>query len=475
MRWRESLAPRRMARVAVVAPESRWRTALVAVADAGVVEVDIPVEGPRGPAAQALERLRRQAPASPAVPARVSAGALDVARAEEAGRVDLLAGEAELERVGAAAVTRHDVRALAGWAPAETLPALAERLAPLGASVVELPIPRGVDPPTLLAAGGAAERLRPLVATYATVAYRDVDPTWFAAAAYVVMFGMMFGDVGDGLVLVAGAWWLRRTRRPALAGYRGAWPLVAALGVAAVGFGFLYGEAFGPTGLVAELWLSPLDEPTRLLTAAVGVGAALLAVAYLLGTVNRLREGGVGLALYAPSGVAGTAVFAAAGLVAAGVWAEIAALWVAGLAVGAGGLVLAAVGLRAAAGPGAAGAVQAGVELFDLVVRLGANVVSFARLAAFGLTHAAVGKVVWDATVALWQPGPVAAGAVVVFLAGHVVAFALEALVAGVQALRLEYYELFSRIFVAEGRPFRPWHVPTAAGADREERAWSPG
>ncbi len=32
----------------------------------------------------------------------------------------------------------------------------------------------------------------------------------------------------------------------------------------------------------------------------------------------------------------------------------------------------------------------------------------------------------------------------------------------GIQALRLEYYELFSRIFEGEGRPFRPWHVPLA-------------
>ena len=53
------------------------------------------------------------------------------------------------------------------------------------------------------------------------------------------------------------------------------------------------------------------------------------------------------------------------------------------------------------------------------------------------------------------------AAAVVVFVVGNVLAFGLEALVAGVQALRLEYYELFSRIFVSEGRPFRPWHVPT--------------
>ena len=64
----------------------------------------------------------------------------------------------------------------------------------------------------------------------------------------------------------------------------------------------------------------------------------------------------------------------------------------------------------------------------------------------------------------------------VVFVVGHVVAFGLEALVAGVQALRLEYYELFSRIFVTEGRPFRPWHVPRPSiETSFEEEPCSPG
>ncbi len=103
---------------------------------------------------------------------------------------------------------------------------------------------------------------------------------------------------------------------------------------------------------------------------------------------------------------------------------------------------------------------QASVELVDLVVRLGSNVVSFTRLAAFGLTHAALGLLVWEGTRDLWHRGGVAAvGGVVVFVAGTALAFSLEALVAAIQALRLEYYELFSRVFVGQGAPFRPWHV----------------
>ena len=122
--------------------------------------------------------------------------------------------------------------------------------------------------------------------------------------------------------------------------------------------------------------------------------------------------------------------------------------------------MLLAVGLVLEAGHGAAALTQAGVEFFDAVVRLFSNLVSFTRLAAFGLMHAALGLVVFEAASALWG-GPVGVVlATLVFLGGNAVTFALEALVTGVQALRLEYYELYSRIFSGEGHAFAPWAMP---------------
>ncbi len=119
------------------------------------------------------------------------------------------------------------------------------------------------------------------------------------------------------------------------------------------------------------------------------------------------------------------------------------------------GLALAFAGFLADAGSGGTGLVQASAELVDLVVRLGSSVVSVTRLAAFGLTHAALGLLVWEGTRALWQRGGVlAAAGVVVFAAGTALAFSLEALVAAIQALRLGYCELFSRVFVTQGQPF---------------------
>ena len=217
--------------------------------------------------------------------------------------------------------------------------------------------------------------------------------------------------------------------------------------------------------MVPAIWLDPLTHPVTLLLAAVGIGAVMLACAYAFGMVNRWREGGWASALYAPSGVAGTALFLGAGVLAAGWHFHRDLLLAAGGFVALAGLALAAVGFVAGAGGGRAGGMQATVELFDLVVRIGSNLVSFTRLAAFGLTHAALGLLVWEGTRALWQRGGAACvAAVAVFALGTALAFSLEALVAAIQALRLEYYELFSRVFVAQGRSFRPWHTPVVAG-----------
>jgi len=158
------------------------------------------------------------------------------------------------------------------------------------------------------------------------------------------------------------------------------------------------------------------------------------------------------------------ALFLGLGLLLLGAYLPASWLVAVGAAVAIAGLVLAYVGLLAASGGGGAGAAQAGVELFDGVVRLGANLVSFARLAAFGLAHAALGAIVWQGTTGLWAAGgALYLAAIALFVVGNALTFTLQAVVAGVQALRLEYYELFSRVFVAEGRPFRPWSLPTTS------------
>jgi V/A-type H+-transporting ATPase subunit I len=451
-----------MLRVAVVTPDGEpLRDVLVRVADSGSVELDDAADS-TGPAA----------PPDPVARLAVTAP-VDLDEWTRAGRADLAAGEAELRRRSAAAVRRNGVAALAGWCPADAVEPLARRLEPVGGAVVPLPTPAGVSPPTLLRPGTAVRRsFAPLVRAYGTVPYVDVDPTLLAGIAYVLMFGMMFADAGHGAVLLAAAAFLRAGRPRRLANQRRMWPFLAGAGLASTAFGVLFGEFFGPTGVIAVRWMDPMGQPVPLMAAGVGIGAVLLAGAYVVGVVNRWREGAARLALYAPTGLAGAAVFVGVAVLAAGVYTGAASATVAGVTVAGVGLLLASVGLYAGSGGGATGVLETVIHLFDLLIRLGANLVSFARLAAFGLTHAALGALVWSATSGLWSAGGWAVPvAVLVFVAGNALTFGLEALVAGIQALRLEYYELFSRVFATEGRPFRPWHVPAAPEEECHDRA----
>ncbi|MFF0341308.1 V-type ATPase 116kDa subunit family protein [Kribbella sp. NPDC004875] len=431
MSWRDAVRPVRMQRIALVVPIEQDRELLDRLSAVGVVELD-PV-GSETEIAVVADR-----------------------------RPEWSARELELRRRTAQAVDHGPVTALLGWTPAATLPEVSEVLAPVGGAAVPLPLPLGVQPPTLLRQTGRGQSFEVLVGTYTTVPYADVDPATIAGIAYVAMFGMMFGDVGHGLLLLLGAAMVRSGRFARLTKLRPAWPFLAGAGVASMFFGVLYGEMFGPTGLVPVVWLSPVDDIVPLLLTAIGAGAVLLGGAYALGIVNRFREGGWGYALYARTGVAGALLFLALGGVVGGIYFDSGGVLIGAILFAVVGLVLTFIGLLAASGGGGAGVAQAAVELFDVVVRLGSNIVSFARLAAFGLTHAALGAIVWAGTVALWHAGTASgrAGAGLLLVVGTGIAFALEALVAGIQALRLEYYELFSRVFDADGHPFRPWRLP---------------
>jgi V/A-type H+/Na+-transporting ATPase subunit I len=429
---------------------------LVELAEAGVTEIETSSDSDSSDALEALRRLRASGAAE--APPALSEVAHPASELEQRHRVDLLAGEVELERRAAAAAVRGPFQVVAGWCPVDEVAAIAARVAARGAGVVELPKPPFVEPPTQLRTPRAVEPFRPLVETYGTVRYRDVDPTPFTAVSYVLMFGMMFADAGHGLVLAAAGLALRFTHNPRLGSLKKSWALPFAAGLAAAGFGAAYGEFFGPTGVVPVLWLRPLQNPLELLAAGVVVGAVLLAVSYVIGAVNRWREAGMSAALYSNSGLAGAILFTSLGAIALSIWLRSTILVAAGTAGGLLGLALIFIGFRSAAGHSGTGLLEALVETFSAVLRLAANSISFARLAAFGMVHAAIGSLVWTATLGLLATGWWLA-AIPVFVIGNVVAFTLELVVAAIQALRLEYYELFSRIYSGEGRPFKPWRL----------------
>ncbi len=458
----ELFLPTPMARIAVVVQPAHLREALVAMAARGTIELAGSAPPGGGEELEALLRVERTHPDSAGGAPCLVPGPIDLAALEAGGRRDLLAGEVEVGRRAAMARTHGSFAVLVGWTPRSALAGLEEAFDRMGGGIVELPRPAWVDPPTTFASTVVRRSFRPLVTTYGVTPYADVDPTPFAAVSFVLMFGMMFGDVGHGLVLALLGLLVRAGRVRRLRAFRPLWPFLVGSGVAAAAGGLLYGEAFGPTGLVPALWLHPVDRPGPLLAAAVAVGIVLLTVSHAYGIVNRWRESGPAAALTSQTGIAGLTALLGVAAAALGVYAGEPVATGAGIAVLGCGTVLLAAGFIAAAG-GGIGLLQAGIELVDAVLRLASNVLSFTRLAAFGLMHAALGAVVVSAAGGL-RGGVIGwVVAALVFAAGNLVAFSLELLVTGVQALRLEFYELFSRVFVAEGHAFVPWSLPVAS------------
>lgn len=93
--------------------------------------------------------------------------------------------------------------------------------------------------------------------------------------------------------------------------------------------------------------------------------------------------------------------------------------------------------------------VESLVELFDVVLSYATNSISFVRVGAFALSHAGMMGVVL--TLAGYESG--SPNWIVVVL-GNIVVTGLEGLVVGIQVLRLEYYEMFSRFYQGTGKPF---------------------
>ena len=89
---------------------------------------------------------------------------------------------------------------------------------------------------------------------YGLPAYNEMDPTWFVALTYSFIFGAMFGDVGQGLLLFIGGFLLYKFKHITLAG------IISCAGVFSTIFGFMFGSIFGFEDVIPALWLRPMNN-----------------------------------------------------------------------------------------------------------------------------------------------------------------------------------------------------------------------
>ena len=314
-------------------------------------------------------------------------------------------------------------------------------VAALHARLAQLPAARVLAPAVL------EDWLGPfsdLVRNYGIPRYGEFDPTWLFAISFVLMFGMMFGDIGQGLVIAAGSFALRGKARR----FR---PLFIGAGLSATAFGFAYGSLFGFETIVEPLWVSPLHDPVRMLLAAVWWGVGFITVTQLLTIYNRMASGMVSRALFDAGGVAGLFLYLGAaagvyGLATAGQFGVIAAI-----VSGAGLAAILVWNWIENHGGVAERLLTVIIETFESVIGFFSNTLSFMRVAAFSINHVALALAVFTIADSLG-----ATGRWIALVIGNIIILGLEGAIVAIQVLRLEYYEGFSRFYSGSGRAFQP-------------------
>jgi V/A-type H+-transporting ATPase subunit I len=360
----------------------------------------------------------------------------------------LALAEPYVELVGEALRARGGLSLISGWAPRDHIPALEEALRMQIGDRFYLTT-RDPDPgerrrvPSMIEYHSWLKPFAAMVRNYGVPRYGEIDPTILFAASFVLMFGMMFGDVGQGGVIAALGFVLRRR-------LRGFGPFVVAIGASSMTFGWIYGSIFGVEHWIYPLWISPMSDPIRMLSIALYWGVGFILVATGLTVVNRINDGDLLGALLDGKGLAGL-LFYAGGIYA--LWAafhgEFGALEMAALTIPMAAIL--AYKWHEHHGPLGERILVVLIEGFETVMGYFANTLSFLRVAAFSLNHVALFLAVFTIANMLGT-----AGHWITVIIGNLFVLVLEGAIVAIQVLRLEYYEGFSRFFSGDGREFQP-------------------
>lgn len=326
------------------------------------------------------------------------------------------------------------------------------------------------EPPTKLKNPKFFKPFEMFIRMYGLPSHNEMDPTIFVALTYTFIFGAMFGDVGQGLCLFIGGGILYKTKKMNLAG------IISIAGIFSTFFGFMFGSFFGFEGtIIKPLWLSPMHAMINLpfvgqlntvFIVAVAFGMGLILLAMIFQIINAKKRGDKENMLFGPNGVAGLVFY--------GFLVLTIVLYMTGhktpgnimLAIFLGipvilfflkeplGQLVEGKKPKTESGVGMF-FVQGFFELFETMLSFFSNTISFVRIGAFAVSHAAMMEVVL-------MLGGITDGAGtpnwIVIVLGNIIVCALEGLVVGIQVLRLEYYEMFSRFYQGSGREFHPFN-----------------
>lgn len=330
---------------------------------------------------------------------------------------------------------------VAGWTSAASPAVLDEALHRVNIDAVTQfrPCPPNRRPPVASPHGWLTRPFRIFVDMLGTPGATEIDPTPLLSIIVPILFGLMFPDVGHGLVLAAVSLAMS-PRHPRLR-------FLVPCGLAAAGFGALFGETFGSHAWLSPLWYYPLEQPLFTLLAPLVVGVLIILLGVVLSGIEAHLRGALRQWLWRDAAVLVLYLGALA------IVFEPRALAVPGVA-----LLWYLAGSVATCPRRRWRCLRDDIgRLLQSALELTLNTISFIRLGAFALAHTALTHALLETTVlidsAVWQ--------LIALIVGHGLIIVVEGLVVFVQTTRLILFEFFIRFLRADGRLLRPLQTPT--------------
>ncbi len=357
---------------------------------------------------------------------------------------------------------------IVGWVPTADMEDFTQRIKKVSREILieTFPVERQGHKQNVPVSLKNARFLQPfqmLVTTYAHPRYNEIDPTILMAITFPLLFGAMFGDVGHGLVLAL-IGYLALTKRAfrflgSLSG------VVLACGLSATLFGFLYGSIFGFEDVLPALWMHPIDNILQILIVAVGAGLVLLSLSFLLSIYNAFLARDWGYMLFNKNGVSGLVLYwsllGLAGSLALKNFPIPTPVFIVFAALGGLCIVFSEMLVHLVSGhrplyEGGFGGYlfQAVFELIETLLSMFSNSLSYIRVGAFAVAHGGLSSVFFILGGLAGGTGSI--GYWIVLLIGNIFIVGFEGLIVGIQTMRLEYYEFFSKFFSGGGMHYEP-------------------
>ena len=363
---------------------------------------------------------------------------------------------------------------LVGWIPAEDEQKLDEKLSIITGITVEFERPEDASdakPPTKLRNFFLFRPYEYFVEMYGLPSYNEMDITAFVAITYTLLFGIMFGDLGQGIIVALVGLFMYKKKGSGLG------KILIPCGISSAVFGLIFGSVFGFEEALDPLYEAigmngkPFDVMNSINTVllfAISIGIGLVILAMIMNTVINIKKKKFGTALFSESGLTGLMTYIGGADLVYRFMAKrdiipssaAVAMLVAGLIILFNKEILAgSLDERKFKKPEKFSdyLMQNFFEVIEYVLSYFSNTVSFLRVGAFVIVHASMMMVVFT----LAGDNPLSVKGIIVIAFGNVLVIALEGLLSGIQGLRLEFYEMFSRFFEGDGKPFNPVAAPS--------------